>query len=37
LIFGVVVTLIAIAIPKIELFDEVDLSQLPEDKRPDNK
>jgi len=37
LIFGVVVTLIAIAIPKIELFDEVDLSQLPEDKRPDKK
>jgi len=37
LIFGVVVTLIAIAIPKIELFDEVDLSQLPDDVRPDKK
>jgi len=37
LIFGVVVTLIAIAIPKIELFDEVDLSQLPDDTRPDKK
>jgi len=37
LIFGVVVTLIAIAIPKIELLDEVDLSQLPDDTRPDKK
>jgi len=35
LIFGVVVTLVAILIPKLELFDEADLSQLPEDKRPD--
>ena len=37
LIFGVVVTLIAILIPKVELFDEADLSQLPKDNRPDNK
>jgi len=35
LIFGVVVSLIAIAIPKIEMFDEEDLKQLPEDQRPD--
>ncbi|RRS32196.1 MAG: membrane protein [Epsilonproteobacteria bacterium (ex Lamellibrachia satsuma)] len=35
LIFGVAVTLIAIVIPKIELFDEADLSQLPDDQRPD--
>ena len=26
-----------IAIPKIELFDKVDLSQLPDDVRPDKK
>ena len=37
LIFGVSVTLIAILIPKLELFDEADLAQLPEDKRPDRK
>jgi len=37
LIFGVVVILIAIVIPKLELFDEADLSQLPEEKRPDRK
>jgi hypothetical protein len=37
LISGVVVTLIVIAIPKVELFDEVDLSQLPDDVRPDEK
>jgi hypothetical protein len=37
LIFGGAVILIAIAIPKLELFDEADLSQLPEDKRPDKK
>jgi uncharacterized membrane protein YedE/YeeE len=37
LIFGVVVTLIAIAIPKVELFDEVDLSQLHNDVEPDKK
>jgi uncharacterized membrane protein YedE/YeeE len=37
IIFGVVVILIAIAIPKIELFDEADLRKLPDDKRPDKK
>jgi len=37
LIFGVSVTLIAILIPKLELFDEADLAQLPEDKRPNRK
>ncbi|WP_294954520.1 YeeE/YedE thiosulfate transporter family protein [Sulfurovum sp.] len=37
LIFGVVVSLIAIVIPKIEMFDEADLSQLPEDERPDRQ
>lgn len=37
LIFGVVVTVIAILIPKVELFDEADLAQLPDDKRPDKK
>ena len=35
LIFGIAVTIIAFAIPKIELFDEADLSKLPEDQRPD--
>ena len=35
LIFGGAVILIAIVIPKLELFDEADLSQLPDDKRPD--
>jgi uncharacterized membrane protein YedE/YeeE len=35
LIFGIVVTLISIAIPKIEMFDDADLSQLPDDQRPD--
>jgi len=35
LIFGVVVTLISIAIPKLEMFDEEDLKRLPDDKRPD--
>ncbi len=35
LIFGVVVSLIAILIPKIEMFDEADLQQLPDDQRPD--
>ena len=35
LIFGVVVIIIAIAIPKRELFDEADLSQLPDNQRPD--
>jgi len=37
LIFGGAVILIAIAIPKLELFDEADLSQLPDDQRPDRK
>ena len=37
LIFGVVVSLIAILIPKIEMFDEADLQQLPDDQRPDKK
>jgi len=37
LIFGVVVSLIAIAIPKLELFDEADLDKLPDDQRPDKK
>jgi len=37
LIFGVSVTLIAILIPKLELFDEADLAQLPEDKRANRK
>lgn len=35
LIFGVVVTLVAILIPKVEMFDEADLSKLPDDQRPD--
>ena len=37
LIFGVVVTLIAILIPKVELFDEADLSKLPDAERPDRQ
>ncbi len=37
LIFGVVVTLIAILIPKVEFFDEEDLKKLPECERPDLK
>lgn len=35
LIFGIVLVLISILIPKRELFDEADLSQLPDEKRPD--
>jgi hypothetical protein len=35
LIFGIVVSLIAIAIPKMEMFDEADLCMLPDDQRPD--
>jgi uncharacterized membrane protein YedE/YeeE len=35
LIFGVVVSLIAILIPKMEMFDEADLCKLPDDQRPD--
>ena len=37
LIFGIVVTTVAILIPKVELFDEADLSKLPDDARPDKK
>jgi len=37
LIFGVVITLIAILIPKVEMFDEADLCKLPDNKRPDRK
>ncbi len=37
IVFGVVVIVIAIAIPKRELLDEADLAQLPEDKRVDKK
>lgn len=37
LIFGIVLTLIAIAIPKVEMFDEADLRKLPDDQRPDKK
>jgi len=37
LIFGIVLTLIAIAIPKVEMFDEADLSKLPDDQWPDKK
>lgn len=37
LIFGLVVTLIAILIPKVEMFDEADLCKLPDDQRPDKK
>ncbi len=37
LVFGIAVTLIAILIPKKELFDEADLRQLPDDQRPDKK
>ncbi|SFV53302.1 membrane protein, putative [hydrothermal vent metagenome] len=37
LVFGIAMILIAILIPKRELFDEADLSQLPENKRPDKK
>jgi len=37
LIFGVVVTLISILIPKIEMFDEADLCRLPDDQRPDRQ
>ena len=37
LIFGVMVIIIAIAIPKVELFDEADMSQLPDNQRPDRQ
>ena len=35
LIFGVLVTLVALLIPKMEFFDEADLCKLPDDQRPD--
>ncbi|SFV71814.1 membrane protein, putative [hydrothermal vent metagenome] len=37
IVFGILLILVAIVIPKRELFDEADLSQLPENKRPDKK
>ena len=37
LIFGVVVSIIAVIIPKKEMFDEADLCKLPEDQRPDRQ
>ena len=37
LIFGMVVTLVAILIPKVEFYDEADLSRLPDAERPDKK
>ena len=37
LVFGVVITLIAILIPKMELFDEADLCKLPDNQRPDKR
>ncbi len=37
LIYGIVITLIAIAIPKVEMFDEADLCRLPDDQRPDRQ
>ncbi len=37
LIFGIVITIVAILIPKVELFDEADLSKLPDNARADKK
>jgi uncharacterized membrane protein YedE/YeeE len=37
LIFGIIVTLVAIAIPKVDFYDEEDLKKLPECERPDLK
>ena len=37
LIFGIALVLISILIPKVELFDEADLSKLPDEKRPDKQ
>ena len=37
LIFGIISVIVAILIPKKELFDEADLCQLPDDNRPDRK
>jgi len=35
LVYGIVITLIALVIPKMEMFDEADLQNLPDDQRPD--
>jgi uncharacterized membrane protein YedE/YeeE len=37
LIFGIVVSIIAVIIPKKEMFDEADLCKLPDDQRPDKQ
>jgi len=37
LIFGIALVLISILIPKVELLDEADLSQLPNEKRPNKE
>ena len=37
LIFGITVTLISLLIPKVEMFDEADLCQLPDEQRPDKQ
>jgi uncharacterized membrane protein (DUF106 family) len=37
LVFGIVVTVVSILIPKVELYDEADLSKLPDEARPDKK
>ncbi len=37
LLFGVVVSLIAILMPKVEMFDEADLCKLPDEQRPDRQ
>jgi len=37
LIFGIALIIISFVIPKIEMFDEADLRQLPENERPDRK
>ncbi|HHH19914.1 MAG TPA: hypothetical protein ENK86_05355 [Campylobacterales bacterium] len=37
LIFGIGLVIISIAIPRVEMWDEADLSKLPDDQRPDKK
>lgn len=37
LLFGILISVIAFVIPKKELYDEADLSRLPDDQRPDRK
>ena len=37
LIFGIALVIISIAIPRVEMWDEADLSKLPDYKRPDKK